>query len=306
MINSDKQILLAQQQYGDLANAMVQYDWTVDKKYLLGMCKMVSEGERIEEVQRLFQRYDRYKSVIGNIDIRLTSYESLSEMVKVAAEKAVPIPGSKIYVSDDGAIAISKIHSRDEIISFPKFKKWCIYKSQEWWNYYYNTMCNSIYIIRNDYYGSSPRQICALLVSDYGMPTEIWDMNNQAIKDSDRLNYLQSIKQILMSCGIEITESKTNKNMKKNTIRLNENTLKQIVAESVKKVLKEGYYDPDFRGPNDTDRLAGDILDFIDKNKEKYQNANRYEAVKQVLDSVTPRTYYGTEGDPDGGHTFGY
>lgn len=34
---------------------------------------------------------------------------------------------------------------------------------------------------------------------------------------------------------------KQNKNMKKNTIRLDENTLRKIVAESVKKVLKEGY-----------------------------------------------------------------
>ena len=37
-----------------------------------------------------------------------------------------------------------------------------------------------------------------------------------------------------------IKESKTNKNMKKNVVKINENTLKQIVAESVKKVLKEG------------------------------------------------------------------
>lgn len=39
-----------------------------------------------------------------------------------------------------------------------------------------------------------------------------------------------------------IKESKTNKNMKKNTIKLNESQLRQIVAESVKKVLKEGTY----------------------------------------------------------------
>ena len=38
-----------------------------------------------------------------------------------------------------------------------------------------------------------------------------------------------------------IEESKTNKNMKKNVVKINENTLRQIVAESVKKVLKEGY-----------------------------------------------------------------
>ena len=36
-----------------------------------------------------------------------------------------------------------------------------------------------------------------------------------------------------------IEESKTNKNMKKNVVKINENTLRQIVAESVKKVLKE-------------------------------------------------------------------
>ena len=37
-----------------------------------------------------------------------------------------------------------------------------------------------------------------------------------------------------------IKESKTNKNMKKNVVKINENALRQIVAESVKKVLKEG------------------------------------------------------------------
>ena len=36
-----------------------------------------------------------------------------------------------------------------------------------------------------------------------------------------------------------IEESKTNKNMKKNVVKINENTLRQIVAESVKKVLTE-------------------------------------------------------------------
>ena len=40
-----------------------------------------------------------------------------------------------------------------------------------------------------------------------------------------------------------IEESKTNKNMKNNVVKINENTLRQIVAESVKKVLRE--YHPD-------------------------------------------------------------
>lgn len=43
------------------------------------------------------------------------------------------------------------------------------------------------------------------------------------------------------AAAMVLPESKTNKNMKKNVVKINENTLRQIVAESVKKVLKEGY-----------------------------------------------------------------
>jgi len=51
-----------------------------------------------------------------------------------------------------------------------------------------------------------------------------------------------TVREMPFQCKINrITESKSNKNMKKNVVKINENTLKQIVAESVKKVLKEGY-----------------------------------------------------------------
>ena len=89
--------------------------------------------------------------------------------------------------------------------------------------------------------------------------------------------------------------------MKKNVVKINENTLRQIVAESVKKVLKEGY-----RGPNETEYLASDILSFIVQAEKKYTKANTYEAAQIVLDSLTPKTTYGYEDDPDQGHTFGY
>lgn len=45
--------------------------------------------------------------------------------------------------------------------------------------------------------------------------------------------------------SIKINESKTNMNMKKNTIKLTESQLKKVIAESVKKVLKEWDEDSD-------------------------------------------------------------
>ena len=65
--------------------------------------------------------------------------------------------------------------------------------------------------------------------------------------------------------------------MKKNTIKLNESTLKQIVTESVKKVLKEmetptsygpmtsGEWKPTFDDPTQQSQLASDTRDMLSK-----------------------------------------
>ena len=72
-----------------------------------------------------------------------------------------------------------------------------------------------------------------------------------------------------------IKESKTNKNMKKNIIKINENTLRKMVAESVKKVLKETELDYDMdnfsgrwsRGPR-YNIYIGDTLMYRDVPEE--------------------------------------
>lgn len=65
--------------------------------------------------------------------------------------------------------------------------------------------------------------------------------------------------------GGEITESKTNKNMKKNVVKINENTLRKIVAESVKKVLNEGEY----MGYEDTDAYREEENDVRRENQRQ-------------------------------------
>ena len=65
--------------------------------------------------------------------------------------------------------------------------------------------------------------------------------------------------------------------MKKNVVKINENTLRQIVAESVKKVLKEveiqtpeglmtyGEWKPTFDDPTKQSQLASDTVDMLSK-----------------------------------------
>lgn len=58
----------------------------------------------------------------------------------------------------------------------------------------------------------------------------------------------------------DVSESSTRKNMKKNVVKLNENTLKQIVAESVKKVLNEAFEPYDLGHNPQFCHINGDIV----------------------------------------------
>ena len=79
-----------------------------------------------------------------------------------------------------------------------------------------------------------------------------------------------------------IEESKTNKNMKKNVVKINENTLRQIVAESVKKVLKE-----------DTVYQMGRGEVSVDASYQRIGKA--LNALKHIADTMSDNGYYETE-----------
>lgn len=90
----------------------------------------------------------------------------------------------------------------------------------------------------NEYGVNSYRYYGGLTESSYCMC--LWDETpivSQRILDNNELN--------------------KSKNMKKNAVKINENTLRQIVAESVKKVLKEYHWDKPF----DEEEMQPDIID---------------------------------------------
>lgn len=87
---------------------------------------------------------------------------------------------------------------------------------------------------------------------------------NQQIRDYyDRPLNLRSL--------LDMNESKTNKNMKKNTIRLNENTLRQIVAESVKRILKEDGEGIEMMDsiPSESYGKYGELMEKLDEEGDK-------------------------------------
>ena len=76
----------------------------------------------------------------------------------------------------------------------------------------------------------------------------------------------------------------------KKTIKLNENTLKKIVAESVKKVLKEGtgFSDPNWSKDYDVEACYGDISGFLQQDNylenlsKDYDTDTIYQALMKI------------------------
>lgn len=97
----------------------------------------------------------------------------------------------------------------------------------------------------------------------------IEDLKNMLMSIHD---YLESpTKSYEEAIQTPINDSKTNKNMKKNVIKLNENTLRRIVAESVKKVLKEEGEGIEAMGsaPSEGYGKYGSLMDKLDEEGDK-------------------------------------
>lgn len=78
-------------------------------------------------------------------------------------------------------------------------------------------------------------------VDPLGMATESDVVGKYVAQNTTTTNNGDTVPSTKWNHGMDssIEESKTNKNMKKNVVKINENTLRQIVAESVKKALNE-------------------------------------------------------------------
>lgn len=86
----------------------------------------------------------------------------------------------------------------------------------------------------------------------------------------------------------ENKEYKTNENMTKNKIRITENELKQIVAESVKKVLKEGMYNDNYQEDGGT----GQVLISIASNGDDIEFEGNEVWCKEIFNKLNLHNYH--------------
>ena len=186
-----------------------------------------------------FKRWDAY--VPSSISLNDISYDQfISLIAKYGINGVAPHP---IY--NDGNLSISEFLSYEEASLFPIQNHFCVCNSENQFMKYKGQGYRIFLICDKSKLMSDDKMRIALMIAKSGK-LAFWDADDMACgitsnAQSDIWNYVNSLPQKARSALhklMKTNESKLNKNIIIN--RLTESQIRQIVAESVKNVLKEG------------------------------------------------------------------
>ena len=226
----------------------------IPDKYLLSACRfhcsLPKKSINILKVQ--FRQWMTYVvPFVRGVDVNNLTYEQFDELIRKEQQKHIcPNP---IY--DDGNITIGEFkHKKDAAL--------CPLKPL-YDNDYGFCVCSEMGFIK---YSKQGYRILVILDKSKALSNDntkymfalvkdgviyLWNANNLPVGSTEKPfgneawqyidNLPDKVQEVLLTFArqTKLTESKPNKNMKKNVVKINENTLRQIVAESVKIVLNE-------------------------------------------------------------------
>lgn len=253
----------AADKYGDtLAREMLTAG--IPDKYILAACRFHQESNG-KESDILAVQFRQWMSFVvpkdKTIDVNKLSYTEFTQIID-SARKFIYAPNC-LY--NDGTWSIGIWNSFQEAKLYPIENRWCICHSYKKWKEYVDIKGSVFYIVNcNDTnINQDYRHVCVEIEPNGEI--YFWFTDNQSTHIDFLPNYFnclpESIKEIITTESntrgnkhYNITDTENNKTDKnesknmnrKNTIRLTESELKNIITESVKNILKEGYEDPDF------------------------------------------------------------
>ena len=257
---------LAVKKYGkQIADQM--YRAGIPKSFIDTACRFyVEEGVPIETLQDDFKKWNRYvlnnpsytAQGNNNLNVLKTYLDFKRELQKAMKPFICPNP---IY--NDGNLSIGELKTRRDARWFPiqnlafpdDNNDYCVSRKEGGYQQFqkYKQLGYKMLIIYDKSKSVNDEFKRAFVIARNGH-LDFWNNYDRPCGTTKKNNdpiwrYIDTLPheaQIALSkfaestlSGSEITESKTNKNMKKNVVKINENTLRQIVAESVKNALNE-------------------------------------------------------------------
>lgn len=240
----------------------------IPESFIDTACRFYTEdGVPIETLQDDFKKWNRFAlsnpSYSNKWNKNLNAFKSYLDFKRELQKAMTPfICPNPIY--DDGNLSIGELKTQRDARWFPIQNlaypddnyAYCVSKNEGGYKQFqkYKLLGYKMLIIYDKSKPANDEFKRAFVIArdghldfwnNYDTPCGTTKKNNDSIwKYIDTLPHeaqiaLSRFAESTLSGG-EITESKTNKNMKTNVVKINENTIRQIVDESVKKVLKEG------------------------------------------------------------------
>ena len=298
-------------EFPELVKQLADVDRTPDKRYLYRICQMFANKEAsITELKSIFIERAAICQYLTNDEVDGKDIYSLAlDNDKGSFRKGLYSTDEqlsdwrKTVVYEDEFTTVNKPSSFEESRNIGN-PQWCFCYKNDKWIQHNEIERETIYFVHSL---KAPKKweynaVCVLPNGD----KKVIDGNHDPLsrRNGELFGYLREINgasEVLITDKAN-NESKTNKNMKKNTIKLNENQLCNIVAESVKKVLKEYYPDKAERDyyaqevlktrmeqdRKDTDSCKTELEPFISKLNEKYGDDIVYAALMEIGETMNP------------------
>ena len=231
-----------------LKEHLLYLDKTDDRHYIDKIVELYEKGVDEQTLQSIFwQRYEiedwlRDKSLEGK-DYTVLYKENEKGIFRSTTYKTEDVKQVWLstIVAEDEDVTINMPTSFEEAHMLGMVG-WCFCDNAGWWSQHTNPLSQdglgeAIYFI-HDILQANPDDYVTDMVKRDGSH-EILNRKHHHLNVSRYLRSIGDMANKLVPTTMEITESKTNKNMKKNVVKINENTLRQIVAESVNRMLNE-------------------------------------------------------------------
>ena len=185
-------------------------DKTPSKKHIEWICKMYLEDKNFDEIilGELLEEFEKRNKSLKEKDIN--KYQSISDLQnailkaqETKIEKRIENLKTKPeIVFQNNKVIVYRPRTMEEAIDLGRGTKWCISSSKEnpttdvnFWNQYYDTELNTIYVIFNFTVNSSSTEYnkykMAVVVNKHGNIDTLWDANDKSYTVT--LPYLYSL-----------------------------------------------------------------------------------------------------------------
>lgn len=281
-------------EFPEIAKQLADIDRTPDKRYLYRICQMyVNHEATIKELKSLFIERAAIFQYLTNDDVDGKDIHELSlENEKGSFRKGLYSTDEQLLdwrntvVYEDEFTTVNKPSTFQESRSIG-YPQWCFCYNNDKWIQHNEIEHETIYFVHSV---TAPKQweynaVCVLPNGD----KKVIDYNHEYLsrQNGELFGYLREINnatKVLISDKVN-NESKTSRNMKKNTIKLNESQLRKIVAESVKRVLKENEEELSYQ---EGQILQKTLVGLWHAEEEIKKLSNNPQALKILHDARTP------------------